>query len=164
MSAPIIFLDFDGVLNSWEFVKRAMGHHKKYDTQGVIGLDEQAVQRLHRLCVETGARVVVSSSWRLIHDLDELRGFLGAKGFPREWVIDVTPSCYTDEGEVHPYPCRGSEIAAWLDAHLYVDRYAIIDDDSDMGEVAHRHVKTEFAWGLRDEHCERMAAMLRGDA
>lgn len=48
----VIFLDFDGVLNSTRFMM-------ENPQRGLCGLDKVAVARLNRLCAETGAYVVV---------------------------------------------------------------------------------------------------------
>ena len=57
----VIFLDIDGVLNSDEYVDKV----KKSDIQGIErDIDIEKVKLLKRAIDETGAKVVLSSSWR----------------------------------------------------------------------------------------------------
>ena len=58
----IVFLDFDGVLNSHAYFN---ARTEKFEDVGEAGeLDPTAVERLNRIIDATGALVVVSSSWR----------------------------------------------------------------------------------------------------
>ena len=59
----VIFLDIDGVLNytKWYTDERNPGnlHGQEGD------LDPLCVDRIIRICEETGAKVVISSDWRI---------------------------------------------------------------------------------------------------
>ena len=146
----VVFLDFDGVLNSGEFAASP----RNDNPGGLLGLDWKAIARLNRLILLTGAKVVVSSTWRLDDDVPGLRALLGEAGFDGE-VIGMTPSLNGP---------RGLEIQAWLDsAPLFgvdVEQFVIVDDDSDMEHLGDRLVKTTFQDGLQDEHVEKAAALL----
>ena len=62
----VIFLDIDGVLNTHEsattlresFVERGA------DLMGFNRFDKNCVARVNRITDETGAKIVISSSWR----------------------------------------------------------------------------------------------------
>lgn len=57
----IIFLDVDGVLNSDEYIEKT----KKLNIQGIESeVDPEKITLLRNAIVETGAKVVLSSSWR----------------------------------------------------------------------------------------------------
>ena len=120
MTRPIIFLDFDGVLNSTCSVL-ATGRG------GSVCPDTMAVGLMARLVRNADANVVVSSAWRIGATLDSLRETLtrwgGADIAAR--VIAKTPQ----NGE-----CRGAEIAQWLAEHPndHDERWVIVDDDGDM--------------------------------
>jgi len=118
----IIFLDIDGVLNVIP-----QGH----DEYGAI-FHPHFVDNLKRIVDETGAKIVISSSWR--HS-----GFLAMKemwafrNLPGEF-LDITPS-HIDMDRNLPFMERlerGSEIQEWLDNHPEVTSYVILDDDTDM--------------------------------
>lgn len=55
---------------------------------------------------------------------------------------------------------RGAEIAAWLAEQADVESFVILDDDSDMGHLAHRLVETDCVIGLTQEDADRAIAIL----
>lgn len=131
-----LFLDIDGVLNhdGW-FCSNA--YKESRDNWKKSMFDPQCVERVNRILKETGAELVVSSSWRDMADLKEI--FEGV-GLPTEF--HKTP--YAD----HIYPdldpikdlgnddiryWRGSEIKYWLEHNAEKPySYCILDDDCDM--------------------------------
>ena len=83
----------------------------------------------------------------------------GAK--PRE-AIDFLEECgipiydCTDNGPGE----RGDQIQRWLDSHD-VEKYAIVDDDSDMLDHQLRYfIQTEMMYGLTDNLAYRLAYIL----
>lgn len=142
----IVFLDFDGVLNSRALVDCA-------PSPLAIGpglLSDDAVARVERLCVEAGARVVVSSTWRLTFDRAALQDMLRAKGLASTAVIDVTPMIPHKRG-------RGQEIQLWLDTAARergwsVEGMVILDDEPDMLHLMPWLVQSSFETGLTDVH------------
>ena len=99
--------------------------------------------RFKDLVAETGALVVLSSTWRLI---DESVATLRAAG-----ILDhAHPDWRTGYHGSH----RGQQIAEWLEHHPEVTHYVILDDDSDMlPEQVPHFVQTRFETGLLDHHC-----------
>ncbi len=142
----VIFLDVDGVLNNVAAFEAARGRN------GTDVLSRECVERCNQLVARTGARIVLSSTWRLIKDF---RGILRDGGL-RASIIDRTP--YFTDGDRR----RGAEIADWLRRNGGdVARYVILDDDSDMLEEQLPYfVQTTFELGLTDEHVERAVAIL----
>lgn len=60
---------------------------------------------------------------------------------------------------------RGHEIQAWLDKHPEVEKYAILDDDSDMlPEQMPNFFKTTFQNGLLEETMYKVIKHLNGEA
>ena len=130
----IIFLDIDGVLNHEAFYKER--YEKRYE-EGAIAhpyseIDIKCVEHLNNLCSETGAKVVISSTWR--HSgLDYCKDVLEFHGFKGE-IIDITPLCRCG------LCVRGNEILKWIkdneekigDRYYNFTEYVILDDDSDM--------------------------------
>lgn len=129
--SKIIFLDFDGVLNSQLWYVRTKGSREIDD------LDKEAIGFLNNLIEDTGAKVVVSSTWRLGRTVEELQEILNRNGFKGE-VIGKTISM--NNGEDGDCILRGNEILQWIKSHPaevgvgYWDykNYVIFDDDSDM--------------------------------
>ena len=145
----VLFADFDGVLNSkrLSLPPERAASEVEYDDRS---FDKEAVERLNRIVERTGCEVVVSSSWRHMYPLGKLCAILRRHGY-RHRLLDVT----IDD----PRGCRGDEIAEWLARHP-VERFAIVDDNSDMGPVYQHLVQTSFDDGLLDEHVDHIVAML----
>jgi stringent starvation protein B len=77
------------------------------------------------LCEQFDARIVISSTWRYSHSIDELREFFADNNINPELVIGVTPDLVYEE---QPQSfCRGDEIRRWLEENEY-HTYVIIDD------------------------------------
>ena len=104
----VIFLDIDGVLNCKQ---TANPRELPYV------VDRRLLARFKRLLDRTGAKVVLSSTWRY-----DPAGLFSAKrwGIP---FIGVTPDM--------PKRPRRDEIRAWLKKHPKVTRFAVIDDEDD---------------------------------
>lgn len=115
----IIFLDIDGVLNSPLY----MIHSK----EGSRSLDPVNIKALNGLIARTGAKVVLSSTWRYNSTPEAMTELLQEKGFAYD-IHSFTPDTRS--------ACRGVEIKMWMDAHVesFVNfhEYVILDDDSDM--------------------------------
>lgn len=151
----VVFLDVDGVLNSAAYLyaaERAWPEGTPFEGNQHLELDPPAVARLNRIVRESGAKVVISSSWRFGNTPAEMQEILRRRGFEGE-VVGDTPR--DGHGAV-----RGLEIQAWLDGHPGVESFVILDDDSDMAHLAPRHVRTRFSDGLLDEHVDAALAAL----
>lgn len=161
----IIFLDFDGVVNSMRFCEELYARREGSLTGGSTAtremIDPVAITRLNKLIEETGAVVVVSSSWRKIFDMQTLQGILNAKGFIGK-IINVTPDLSheitnrTDRSRE-----RGDEIARWLQDNAPDASYIVFDDDSDMTAVRERFIQTSWGYGLLDEHIDRARELFK---
>lgn len=165
----IVFLDFDGVLNSAEFKVRLQREEGPKSSMW-NRLDAMAVARLNRLLKATGAVVVVSSSWRLFRDTGSvaaLRGVLGDHGF-QGTVIGKTPhlgECIVHDGFECDQAHRGFEIDQWLVSEQAISSeprptFVILDDNSDMIPHMDRLVQTNWETGLLDAHVDRCIEML----
>lgn len=165
----VIFCDIDGVLNSADYMENR--RHIPRPTRDAI--DAVTVPRLNAITGRTGAKIVISSTWRLQPrpyqypgSVESLRQILSAHGIAGE-IIGTTPWFWKpyshhleDDTVVIAGKERGHEIQAWLDRNPDVSSFVILDDDADMVHLRHRLVKTSFALGLLDEHVERAVAML----
>lgn len=122
----IIFLDCDGVINSvqWEAVRKDMPPASVIDD----AIDPRCLERIVSICTETGAKIVLSSDWRINWPFARTR--LEHAGIPEGLIIDRTPVLNVISG-MHHYS-RGEEVKAWLNAHDDVYDYIIIDDREDF--------------------------------
>lgn len=153
----VIFLDIDGVLCTPLSVRLDWLLRRPMDRQC---FDPIALHLLRRLVKRTGARVVLSSSWRYsLEDSDPftqkiMANFyrvLASNGTP---VWDTAPILGRSKGE---------EIAAWLGRHPE-SCYAILDDRADeftgTPDLAARLVLVDSRRGLRRQDYRRALALL----
>lgn len=137
----VIFLDFDGVVNTPMWEKTECGWKCQYgQPEGGRVNNEQAVQWVSDFCEKCGYKIVISSTWRQTLSLEECRICLVNAGL-RDGieVYSATPVLH---GE------RGSEISQWLQRHSEVTGYLIFDDDSDMTVHMDRLVKCNCYTGF----------------
>lgn len=116
----IIFLDIDGVLNSFEYRKR-MG--RKYYTEII---DRSKMPLLKRIVDATDAKIVLSTSWRKFWNegekqLDSIGEYINTV------FMEFGLSVYSKIPVIENVG-RGEEILAWLDGKRYIDGYVILDD------------------------------------
>ena len=167
----VVFLDIDGVLNnSSTYSNDAPWRHEDGERLRVP-VDPTCMTRLNRLLAETGAKVVISSSWRLFARYEDLGPALARYGLVGD-VIGETPDLVNDpawleawrtrEGAPFHYERieRGMEIAEWLKAHPEVTEFVILDDCSDMAELRPWLVLTDPVTGLDDPDVERALWLL----
>jgi hypothetical protein len=139
----ILFLDFDGVLNS-ETSARQTGNRYKFS--------KDSVAALNKILLRTRAYVVISSSWRESWTLTENAAFLEHAGVLKGHVVGKTTALGKE---------RGLEIDAWLNSVPYrVQAFAILDDRDDMLMHMHRLVQTNPEIGLTAELADKAIALL----
>lgn len=85
--------------------------------------DPRILGLLNETCKNTGAKLVISSSWRNYFTLNEWNSMFKELGYQNLEVDGVTERLGT---------IRGEEIEAYLIEHDYITDYVILDDDSDM--------------------------------
>lgn len=157
----LIFLDIDGVLNHG------------YDTTrgGPDGFDycvASCVDALNTILQATDAKIVVSSSWRIVHSLEDLRRIL------RDWGVqgDVVGATSVDLEDEDGYPAaRIAEIRAYLDAHPCTSFLVVDDQDVRLdinnaivsdAEIEARLLRTYTRVGLTADLVPWAIALLRG--
>jgi hypothetical protein len=134
----VIFLDIDGVLNC-----KKTRNPRKFP----YVVDPKLVRRFKRLLDRTGAKVVLSSTWRY-----DPAGLFSARraGIP---FMDVIPDM--------PKRPRRDEVLAWLKRHPRVKRYAILDDaDDELDELP--LFQTSTSTGLTPKIVKGVADYLNG--
>ena len=189
----VIFLDVDGVLNSEQWMKERRDKYAMDDIANQYPFYEFSptlVANLNKITAATGAKIVVSSTWRLGRTLEQLQEILKSVGVTGE-VIDKTvhmgaPSQYGStmsddkpkERLGYTIP-RGCEIEYWLEQKKFkrinwssekqedylkrsgVLNYVILDDDSDMLFGQQEHfVKTSWQQGLSKSDADEAIVIL----
>ena len=153
MKQPVIFLDFDGVLNTEQYQARlAVDGKPTKDAWGPL-FAPGAVENLRRILEATDAAIVVSSSWRYAHSLDSLRMMWEVRGLPGE-IFDTLACGAT-------YISRGEEIECWLNKHGRPD-FVIIDDLDDFFPAQQpRYVETNPIVGITEADAQKAIEMLQ---
>lgn len=135
--SKVIFLDIDGVLNTQQHQQdlRARGLATS-DKWGAL-FDPQAVSQLKHIIEQTGADIVLISSWKFF-GLETMKQMWSDRKLPSR-LLDITEASSSDEmllsidlerGDCFN-PCKGVEIEAWLRQHpKFNATYVIIDDEA----------------------------------
>ena len=158
ITTKVLFLDVDGVLNYIGCTAR--------EPCGMMGINDASVAILAKVIRATGAKIVLTSTWRLEWDknkdnLSETGKYLVRK-LKRSWlyIYDKLPDYELGRGEA---------IKSWLDAHMEipVESWCVLDDEvaddfERFGILGHL-VKTDWEnGGIRPEHAEDCIKMLNG--
>lgn len=112
----VVFLDFDGVLNSQRYVR---------EHGDGMAIDPSRLSLLRQVIDATGAQIVLSTSWRVHWDQDPARcnetGALINDLFAQYGlqILDKTPQLRTR---------REQEIKSWLDRHPETENFVVLDD------------------------------------
>ena len=150
----ILFLDIDGVLNSW-----------RYDQERISlqdNIDETRLPLLSRIVSSTNAKIVLTSSWRKHWERDSrkadsigqhLNQLFGEYGLA---IFDKTLESSDNN--------RTDEIRNWL-ANNSVEQFVIIDDITFGWDELESHlVRTNYriGRGLHDSHVSQAISILNG--
>lgn len=155
----IVFLDIDGVLNSREY-------DRQRDWSKVTFIDETRLPLIKRIIDATGAKIILSSTWRDQWSRDASRltddGKYIVDAFAKHGIeiFDKTPSLGLQAD-------RGDEIREWLLFNDGVESFVIIDDCRyDWREMSDKFVKTDayIGRGLEERHVRRAIEILSGKA
>lgn len=117
-TAKLIFLDIDGVLNSVDWAKRCEERYPKKNP--FDDFDPIAVAHLKALVELSKAEIVVSSTWRLLMPLAEIKGRLSEAGYSNAPVLSKTPALNRR--------IRGAEVMLWRERSKHTGPYVCIDD------------------------------------
>ena len=152
----IIFLDIDGVLNTTYWYNQ-MSMSTPKDKYG-YAFDPNAVANLKRIIDETGADIVISSSWKSL-GLTELENMWQERCLPGT-VLGITPNSVSDElllnadlDNMELFHIRGEEIKEWLSRHgKNISNYVIIDDvDNMLPEQQKYFIQTNPEMGITED-------------
>jgi hypothetical protein len=162
----VIFLDVDGVLNSF----------KTMNTDN--SLEWGLIRNLAAIVKATDAKIILTSSWRLSTEalrslMDALMCYdLSISGCTQEGVNmrtfentrfeNVVPTKRYTRAGTYTYD-RGAEIAIWmLQYELRVEKFVILDDeDEDIKNwFPNNLVKTDFMKGLTEDDAAKAINLL----
>lgn len=148
----ILFLDFDGVLNTEHYQGLLQYQGKPWQDEYGAFFDPKAVKQLKRIIDATDADIVVESSWKYL-GLDAMKELWKVRNLPGT-IIDITPSLLGKN--------KGVEIASWLSKYAKQDiRYVIIDDEYVIldSQLPHFILANPYE-GITEEQANRAISML----
>ena len=153
----IIFLDIDGVMNSSATaLKYGFGgwfQETDVATRHNVLWGQDLVHNLKYIVEQTGAEIVISSTWRLSFSVDKFKEMFAIYYWPDAPVIDKTVELKN----------RGLEVNEWLSRHQ-VSSYVILDDNNwFLTEQQTRFVQTSIDDGLTLDHAKRAVEILSQD-
>jgi hypothetical protein len=151
----VIFLDFDGVLNS-EASFRYETRRKLNDVGHT--LSAVACSNLqYILDQDADVKLVISSTWRKLHTLQELSNILGSYVINGARIVGKTPVMFSGD--------RAHEITMWLEDNPNVTKYVILDDDYDASNAARPSIghffQTTSEDGLLFKQAKAIAKLFR---
>lgn len=118
----VIFLDFDGVLNSEASFRHEV---RRKNSRVSDSLSVVACSNLQYILEQDASvKLIISSTWRKLHTLEELRNILNAYGVNGTRVIATTPSVLSGD--------RAHEINLWLEDNPNVTKFVVLDDDDSV--------------------------------
>lgn len=125
----VIFLDIDGVLNTFYTFNKINEEYQKTGYKDVA-IDLNRVEYLKRIVEETDAKIVLSSSWRhfciaknsIITSNDkQMNKLIEIFAHNNLRIYDITPK--------DVYGIRENEIKTWM-CNKNIETFIVIDDDS----------------------------------
>lgn len=152
----LIFLDIDGVLNDRDY--RLAGIRRKDYS---VLIDPQKVELLRRIVSQTGAAIVLSSSWSKFWEPEPVDS-AGRR------INEALAACGLEVLAKIPQirdATRSREIEMFLDMREYVTNFVILDDnDHSWSRRLRSHwVQTDGAVGLSEETVSQAIDVLRGN-
>jgi hypothetical protein len=156
----VIFLDVDGVLVTSRGLAGEGASDLLYFPGGPpFGIEPRCLAALAALVRRTGARLVLSSTWRdEAQCLGALRAALAHAGVGGA-LLGCTPTA--------GHASRGAEIVAWLRDNPHHRRFAILEDSprhvasfAALPALRARYVQTDAREGLTEELAEAVANIL----
>lgn len=149
----ILFLDFDGVINTYDTARLDVDCVMIYDQATTDLYNVDMARNVERLCKRYDLSIVISSSWRECYMKHELEYILRYMGITAELIGTTTSdhldNTYRDRCDDDIFAIsrdRGMQISQWLSrTHYDIESYIVLDDN------------LYAAYGHEDKfiHCDR---------
>ncbi len=145
----VIFLDVDGNLNDVYTKTKHLCEGQWYD-----GVDKEKIFLLKNIIDATGAKIVISSTWRKYKD--SMNYLLGEMG--KEFASHIVGQTPVLEGQP-----RANEVDAWLSEHPEVTKFIVIDDNDseNLEKFGGSFVLTKMSYGLTEEIAKQCIDLLQ---
>lgn len=159
----VIFLDIDGVMISGASTIRNYGQQNFGLT-----LHPEHVEALNFILENTDARIVVSSTYRWMYSVKQLKLLFHKNGINHKYVISSTP--FIKDAQ------RGDEIMKWVNLYpeiakkrfgnkvdCNIESFVVLDDDNDMSTIPKgKFVQVNRNYGLTHWDAIKTIRVLNG--
>ena len=125
MQSRVIFLDYDGVVNTPMWNEAGTKCRYNFPSDNKVN-NFQAVQWLSQACQKFHYDIVVTSTWRTSENYKECLINGGLRSGIQ--ILGRTESLWTYEAPT----CRGDQVEKYLKDHPQIKFYVIIDDENDF--------------------------------
>lgn len=130
-----------------------------------MGFDKKNVTNLNKIVEATGAKIVISSNWRLGRSLEQLKHLLKLNGLTENAeIIDIT----IDYGEIRLNEgilislTREQEIQSWIAKNGdKIENFVILDDETTFKWLKSRWIQTFIEDGLTEELANKAIEILK---
>ena len=156
-----IFLDIDGVMNNRiDWMQKVDNKSEKFSGHRMFC--DEAWEMLSEVVQKTGAKVVLSSSWRIgFYERED--GIILNKNNPHAEMLmnyfyqyNIPLAGLTTK----VYDLRGIQIQEYVQENFTKDdKWIVLDDEEfDIRDLIPKEqfIKTEFETGLQQHHCEQI--------
>lgn len=160
----VIFLDIDGVLNSDQYMssesykleceQAGITNHLSYDVVSKahhLHIDPNAISLLNNLIANTGAQVILSSTWRLRYNIQEMNALLKMRGALFE-ILTYTPTTRS---------CRDYEVKSLLLSIKGIDKFVIFDDLEIFPSFPNEYIHISVKVGLTEIDISKALTILQ---
>ena len=152
----LIFLDVDGVLNSTKWYDK-LHKENKPTISSEMELMPKAMKYIGKLVEKTGAKVVLSSTWRMSGK--NSRHYINLTNQLRKYGVEIvgcTPVLWKSRGMeiqrfIESFDNKNMKFDFAKNKYINkdpVDSIVIIDDDNDMLHLTRFLVQTRFKYGF----------------
>lgn len=153
----IIFLDIDGVLNTWRFQDYQVKYHECDSWNAQFNFDPICMKNLKELIDKINAYIVISSSWRNTEN--------GIKDICNNLKLYELENRFFSCTPILQGKTRGDEIKQCLDFFSDMEiNYIILDDENDVGDLKSRLVKCNDYYGFTKNELEKALKLLGGES
>ena len=164
----ILFLDFDGVLNTYNYTKRLVAEGKPYRDEYGDLFDPEAVHSLKTIIDSVpDAKIVITSTWKDTIGADKVRQLWKDRDMPGK-IYGMTKPFIPDfismdsDFELAITAGKGHEVRQWLVEHAKGKcRYVILDDMSYfLPEQESHQVKVDPFLGITEADAVKTIGLL----
>lgn len=169
-----IFIDFDGVLNTERHHCALVAAGKKTSDEFGPSFDPEAVANLEKIVDETGAVIVICSSWKL-EGVDRMMALWRIRKMPGvlagctpDYIpgMDILNLDLENPDALAQLAGKGNEVKQWLSENAPKNpehyRYVILDDVPDfLPEQMDHYIQVDPRVGITEDNIDKAIDILK---